>query len=169
MKVKDAMKTDVGVCSTEDNIMKTAEIMRLRDCGAVPVLDDENKFVGILTDRDICLAIAARNRKASDVQAKDLLKNKAITCFAEDQLDRALRKMRKYQVERLAVVGKDNEFTGMLTMTDVLLAVHKDKDLKKEIYSTLKAIAKPRPIVLYEIADKNVPTVEDLLAAPIQL
>ena len=155
MKVKDAMKTDVGACSTEDNLMKTAEIMRLRDCGVVPVIDEGKKVVGMLTDRDICLAIESRNRKASDVKAADLLKGKAITCFAEDDLESALRKMRKYQIKRLAVVDKSNELAGILTVSDVLLAVRKDKDLKKKIYATLRAIAQPKPIVLQEISSEN--------------
>jgi CBS domain-containing protein len=165
MKVKDAMKTDVGACSTEDNLMKAADVMRLRDCGVVPVLDDEKSVVGMLTDRDICLAIVARNRKASDVKTKDLLKNKAITCFADDDLESALRKMRKYQIKHLAVVDKDNKLVGMLTISDVILSVRKDKSLKKKIYSTVKAIAKPRPIVLREISENNAVTVEDMLAA----
>ena len=164
MKVKDAMKTDVGACSTEDSLMKTADVMRLRDCGVVPILDDEKTVVGMLTDRDVCLAIVARNRKASDVKTKDLLKNKAITCLADDDIESALRKMRKYQIKRLAVVDKDNKLVGMLTTSDVLLSVRKDKSLKKKIYATIKAIAKPRPIVLREIPENNAVTVEEMLA-----
>ena len=114
MKVKDAMKTDVGACSTEDNLMKVAEMMRLRDCGVVPLLDENKKIVGMLTDRDVCLAIAARNRKASDVKAGDLSKGKAVTCLAEDDLESALRKMRKYQIKRLAVAGETGELVGIL-------------------------------------------------------
>jgi CBS domain-containing protein len=165
MKVKDAMKTDVGACSTEDSLMKAADVMRLRDCGVVPVLDDEKTAVGMLTDRDICLAIVARNRKASDVKTKDLLKSKVITCLADDDLESALRKMRKYQIKRLAVVDKDSKLVGMLTISDVLLSVRKDKSLKKKIYTTIKAIAKPRPIVLREIPENNGVTIEDMLAA----
>ena len=165
MKVKDAMKTDVGACSTEDSLMKAADVMRLRDCGVVPIIDDEKNVVGMLTDRDICLAIVARNRKASDVKTKDLLKNEAITCLADDDLESALRKMRKYQIKRLAVVDKDAKLVGMLTISDILLSVRKDKSLKKKIYSTIKAIAKPRPIVLQEIPENNAVTVEEMLAA----
>ena len=165
MKVKDAMKTDVGACSTEDSLMKAADVMRLRDCGVVPIIDDEKNVVGMLTDRDVCLAIVARNRKASDVKTKDLLMNKAITCFADDDLESALRKMRKHQIKRLAVVDADNKLVGMLTISDVLLSVRKDKSLKKKIYTTIKAIAKPRPIVLREIPENNAVTIEDMLAA----
>ena len=164
MKVKDAMKTDVGACSSEDNLMKIAEMMRVRDCGVIPVVDC-NKIVGMLTDRDVCLAIAARNRKASDVKAKDLSNGKVITCLAEDDLESALRKMRKYQIKRLAVADETGELVGILSIADAVLSVRKDKNLKKKIYSTIRAIAQPRPIVLREIPEGN-PAAEDIFAVP---
>lgn len=165
MKVKDAMKTNVVFCAPEDNLMKVAELMRLRDCGAIPIVDDEKKVVGMLTDRDVCLAIAARNRKASDVRAEDLGKRKVISCYAEDDLETALRKLRKYQIKRLAVVEKSGELAGILSVADFVLSVGKDKKLKKKIYAAIKEIAEPKPIVLREIADHQTATVEELLAA----
>ena len=155
MKVKDVMKTDVGFCSTEDNLKKTAEIMRHRDCGAVPIVDEENRVVGMLTDRDICLAVAARNRKASDVKNKELMSGSVIVCSAEDKIEDALRKMRKHQIKRLAAVGAGGELVGILSVSDVLLSIRKDKKLKKKIYLTLKKISEPRRIVLREISAKD--------------
>ncbi len=153
MKVKDVMKTNVGFCSTEDSLMKAAEVMRQRDCGVVPIVNADKKVVGMLTDRDLCLAVVARNRKASDVKTEELLRGKAIVCSAADKLEDALRKMRKYQVKRLAAIGAGGELAGILSVTDVLqLTVRKDKKLKKKVYATLKAIFKPRPIVLQEVS-----------------
>ena len=152
MKVKDVMKTDVGFCSAGDSLMKAAELMRSRDCGVVPVVDEENRVVGMLTDRDLCLAVAARNRKASDVKCGELMRGQAIVCAPEDKLEDALRKMRKHQIKRLAAVGKSGEIVGILTVADVLLAVRKDKNLKKKVYATLRAISKPSPIVLREVS-----------------
>ena len=150
------MKTDVGFCSTEDSLKKAAEIMRFRDCGVVPVVDAESRVVGMLTDRDICLAVAARNRKASDVKTAELIGGSAITCSPAEKLKDALKKMRKHQVKRLAAVGENGELIGILSVSDILLAGRKSKNLKKKIYSTLKAISKPRAIVLREI-DSSAP------------
>ncbi|MDQ3712142.1 MAG: CBS domain-containing protein [Acidobacteriota bacterium] len=153
MKVKDVMKTNVGFCSTEDSLMKAAEVMRQRDCGVVPIVNADKKVVGMLTDRDLCLAVVARNRKASDVKTEELLRGKAIVCSAEDKLEDALRKMRKYQVKRLAAIGADGELVGILSVTDVLqFAAGKDKKLEKKVYATLKAIFKPSAIVLQEVS-----------------
>jgi predicted transcriptional regulator len=154
------MKTDVGFCSTEDSLMKCAEIMLRRDCGVVPVVDEESRVVGMLTDRDLCLSIVARNRKASDVKAKDLIRGEAIVCAADDKIESALKKLRKNQIKRLAVSGTNGELVGIVSVSDVLLGARKDKKLKKKIYATLKAIANPRPIVLREI-----PAHEDLFPA----
>ena len=151
MKVKDVMKTDVGFCSTEDNLMKTAETMLRRDCGVIPIVDEERRVVGMLTDRDLCLAVVARNRKASDVKTVDLIKGEPVVCAADDKIETALRKLRRNQIKRLAVVGEDGELVGILSVNDILLAVRKDKDLRKKIYAMLKAVAKPRPIVLREV------------------
>ncbi len=153
MKVKDVMKTDVAVCSTEDSLMKAAETMRRRDCGAVPIVDAENRAVGMLTERDICCAVAARNRKASDVKTKELMKDEFFVCSEEDKIEDALRKMRKHQIKCLAAIGAGGELVGILSIGDVLLAAGKDKDLKKKIHATFKAIYKPRPIVLREISN----------------
>lgn len=166
MKVKDAMKTEVVFCAPQDNLMKIAELMRLRDCGAVPIVDAEKNVVGILTDRDICLAIAGRNRKASDVKAEDLGRRKVVSCYPEDDLETALRRMRKYQIKRLVVVEKSGELTGILSIADFVLAVRKDKKLKKKIYTAIKSIVQPKPIVLREIADAQTLSVEEMLAAP---
>jgi len=152
MKVKDAMKTDVGFCSAEDSLMKAAEMMRSRDCGVVPIVDADKKVVGILTDRDLCLAVVARNRKASDVTCGELIGGEVIVCAPEDKLEDALKKMRKHQIKRLAAVGENGEIVGILTVADIMLAVLKDKNLKKKIYATLRAIYKPPPIVLQEVS-----------------
>lgn len=155
MKVKDVMKIDVGFCSAEDSLMKAADIMRSRDCGVIPVVDENKKVIGMLTDRDLCLAVVARNRKASDVKTGELMNGKPIVCAAEDKFEDVLRKMRKYQIKRLAAVGSEGELIGILSLSDILLSVEKDKDLKKKVYSTLKAIYKPHPIVLREIESEN--------------
>ena len=57
MKVEKVMTTGIGCCHPEDNLIEAAEIMRQKDCGVVPVINEENKIVGMITDRDICLAV----------------------------------------------------------------------------------------------------------------
>ncbi len=147
------MTTEVACCGLEDNLTKVVGVMRQKNCGVVPITDAENRLAGIITDRDICLAVTELpNRKISSVKAKEIIRGEVVACAPEDKIETALKKMRKHQLKRLPVVDKDSQIVGILSVTDVLLSAGKDKDLKKQIYSTLEGIFEPRPIVLKEIA-----------------
>ena len=154
MKVKKLMKQDVGYCGFADNLTKAAEIMRLKDCGAIPVVNDENIAVGIITDRDICLAAAEFDKKPSEIKINEVIKKRIFTCSADDDLKDVLKKMKRIKVKRLPVVDKNRKIVGILSITDFLISPVKDKSIRKKVYSTLKAIGKPKPIVLREIEVK---------------
>jgi CBS domain-containing protein len=153
MKVKKIMTTDVGCCRLEDNLMQVVEMMRQKNCGVVPIVNEENRLAGIVTDRDICLAVGELpNRKISSVKAGEIISGEVVACAPEDKIETALKKMRKHQLKRLPVVDKNGQIAGILSVTDVVLSAGKNKTLKKQIYSTFKGIFEPRPIVLQEIA-----------------
>lgn len=153
MKVKKLMKTRVGFCGPQDPLTEPARIMWQKDCGVVPVVDDKEKVVGMITDRDICISVASREQRASQIKVSELIKGKqVISCSPDDKVETALHKMKKNSVKRLPVVGKKGELVGILSITDFLVSVQKNKKLKKQIYSTLKSIGKPHRIVLKEIA-----------------
>ncbi len=67
MKVKDVMTSPVLFCAPETNLAAAAMIMWESDCGALPVVSHETKVVGMITDRDICMAAATKHRLASDI------------------------------------------------------------------------------------------------------
>ena len=149
------MTTDIGFCNLEDNLTKAAEIMWQKDCGVVPIVDEEQKVVGMITDRDICIAAATRNQKTSDIKAKEMINGEIIGCVASDDIETALKKMRKNQLKRLPITGENGELVGILSIADILLCGQKAKKLRKKIYLTLKAIGTSRPIVLKEISDNR--------------
>ncbi len=153
MKVKEIMTKNVGFCQPEDKLTAAVEIMRRHDCGAVPVIDADEKVVGMITDRDICLAFADADARFTQSKVEKLMTTKTIVCSAGDKIEDALRKMRKNQLKRLPVTGKNGELVGILSVTDVLISVRKNKKLKKKIYSTLETIFQPRPIVLREVSE----------------
>jgi CBS domain-containing protein len=152
MKVKKLMTEEVEFCHLEDDLTKAVEIMWRRDCGVVPVIDGNGSVVGMITDRDISIAAASRNQKLSEIKIGEVIANgNLVTCSPDEDVEDALKKMRRKQIKRLSVVSKNGALTGILSITDILL---KDKKLKKKVFSALKAIAKPRPIVLDEIMEE---------------
>jgi len=150
MKVFEVMTIDVGFCHADDNLTKAAQIMWEKDCGIVPVVTAEKRVVGVVTDRDIAIAAATRNRRTSSIKAGEMNFRAVKTCALEDDIKDVLRRMRKYKIKRLCVTNQDKELLGVISLTDILLKAGEKKSVRKLIFSTLSAIAKPAPIVLEE-------------------
>jgi CBS domain-containing protein len=150
MKVFEVMTIDVGYCHPEDNLTRAAQIMWEKDCGIVPVVTAEKRLVGVITDRDIAIAAATRNRRTSSIKAGDMNLAAVKTCAGEDDVKDALKRMRKYKIRRLCVTNQDKELLGIISLSDILLKAGEKKSVRKLIFSTLNAMVKPAPIVLKE-------------------
>ena len=109
MKVQVVMTTDIGFCNMADNLTKAAEIMWQKNCGVVPIVDENLKVVGMITDRDICVATATRNQKPSDIAAREMINGEVICCAADDKIETALKKMKKNQFKRLPITDANGE------------------------------------------------------------
>jgi CBS domain-containing protein len=144
MKVKTFMKSDVKTCHRGTNLAEAASILWDQDCGVLPVVDDARKVVGMISDRDICMAIVTKKRLASDIAVGEVISGNAIyTCSPEDQIDNALRTMQEHKVRRLPVANEGGEVCGILSINDVILAADPkgNNGIKYEdAIKTLKAI-----------------------------
>ncbi len=149
------MTNDVGFCLLTDDLTKAAGVMRQRDCGIVPILDAEKRVVGVITDRDVCIAVASRDCKPSEIKVEELCRENIIVCEPNEKINDVLKKMRKNQIKRLPVTSQSGELVGIISITDILSTTSKNKSknkkLRKKIISTLMEIGKPRPILLQEI------------------
>jgi CBS domain-containing protein len=158
MKVKEIMTGDAGFCYGVDSLTKAASIMWQRDCGAVPVVDAENKVIGMITDRDICIALASRDQKASEIEVGELCNGRVWTSSPGDDIKDAVKLMRKNQVRRLPVIDGEGRLQGVVAMADVITAAgarKKSKAIRKQIFSLVKALTTKTPIRLSEIAPEN--------------
>lgn len=120
MLVKDLMTKDVSSCRPANNMAELAEVMWNQRCGALPILDDSGRVIGIITDRDICIALGTRNIRASDVLARDVSPARCFTCSPDDDLREALRTMANQEVGRLPVIDEIGQLVGILSMDDVI-------------------------------------------------
>lgn len=123
MKVRVIMTSNVICCAPRTNAAAIAEICWSKPCGAVPVVDTNNKILGIVTDRDLFIALGTRNRRASDLVAEDVMSTDVATCSAEDDVRRALALMHERRVRRIPVVDRDRVVKGIVSLHDVVLHV----------------------------------------------
>lgn len=149
MKVQEIMTTDVRTCGPEDKLAAAAMTMWENDCGVVPVVNGTSQVVGIITDRDICMAVTMQHRLAAEIAVGAVGANKITACKQSDDVRVALDSMRREQLRRLPVTGDDGRLVGILSLADVVRHVKKGVSKKgkhvapKELLRTLKALSKP--------------------------
>lgn len=120
MKVRDVMRREPCVCSPENHLAKVGRIMAEAGCGFLPVLGDEERVVGVITDRDLALAAATRDRKPSEIQVRQVMSGEVHACRPDDDIRDALKVMREWKVRRLPVVDSQH-LLGILSLDDVVL------------------------------------------------
>ena len=146
MRVKELMTKDVSFCNPGTNAASAAEIMWARDCGVLPVVDESGPIVGVVTDRDLFIALGTRNRSASELPLGEIMQRKLSVCAPDDDVKSALKTMAQQQVHRLLVVDKSGSLKGILSMNDVILQAKPETDgvLRDEVIQTLKALCEHR-------------------------
>jgi CBS domain-containing protein len=122
MKVKDLMTTAPFYCQPETNLGSATELMWIANCGFLPVVGDDGKVVGVVTDRDICIALGTRNRLPGDVTVAEVIAaQKLFYCCPDDDVRLALQAMQSGGVRRLPVITHDGLLAGIISMDDFLL------------------------------------------------
>jgi CBS domain-containing protein len=142
--VKDIMTAEPRTCSRGTNLAAAAALMLEGDCGILPVVED-GKLVGVVTDRDLYVALATRNNRPSEVTVGEVAQTPVYTCGPEDSLHSALATMKQHRVRRLPVEGFGGSAVGVVSMNDILLAAEARKTVRDaEIVETFRAICAHR-------------------------
>ena len=148
MRVQDIMTANVDACSPDSDLAAATTIMWKRDCGSVPVVDNDRKVVGMITDRDICMAVATRNKLASEIKVGEVISGNVYACAPDDKVRDALETMQSAQLRRLPVVDANGVLHGILSINDVVIHSDKGRSKKhishKEVIRTLKALCEHR-------------------------
>ena len=104
MTARDFMTSDVTSCGPDMDLATVAKTMWDCDCGAVPVVNEERKVIGMITDRDICIAAATRSTAPADIRVRDVMTGRVYTCGVEDDVRTVLKTMGERRVRRLPVL-----------------------------------------------------------------
>ena len=102
-----------------------AKMMWDSDCGALPVLNVDGHVIGMITDRDICMAMAMRDTNPSSVSVEEVMSGQVYAVKPEDDIDQALQEMQEHKIRRLSVVNFEGELEGILSMNDIVLQAKK--------------------------------------------
>jgi CBS domain-containing protein len=122
MIVAELMTEAVRTCAPNDTLRTAAQIMWEQDCGSVPVVGDEGQIVGMITDRDICMAAYLRGQRLHECTVGDIMATPAVACRPGDSIEKAETTMREHQVRRVPIIDEGGRVTGILSMNDLVLA-----------------------------------------------
>lgn len=150
MNVAELMTPNAHYCTTHQNGADAARAMWDFDIGCVPVIDDKMTLVGMVTDRDLCMAAYTRGQAPHEIPLAEIMSTNLAVCKASDPLTEAELSMRARQVRRLPVVDDGGHLVGMLSLNDIALAARSPVARAKQrlfgdIDETLAAISRHRP------------------------
>jgi len=152
MIIQSLMTKNPRCCRPEESLKTAAHIMWESDIGSIPVVDREQRVVGMITDRDICMAANFQDRPLSEIQVHQAMASKIVACQPGDDIKTAERLMRDNQVHRVPVIDRNGHLLGVLSVNDLARKAASDRHLSSPqvgeagVVTTLAAIATPRPM-----------------------
>jgi CBS domain-containing protein len=117
MKVSEAMSRDVRITSPDQTIREAAHLMGEIDAGVLPV-GENDRLVGMLTDRDIAIRAVAQGR-GPDTRVRDVMSAEIKYCYEDQTLEEICRNMGELQVRRLPVLSREKRLVGILSLGDL--------------------------------------------------
>jgi CBS domain-containing protein len=108
-------------CAPETNLGEAAAILWNRNCGLLPIVDSDQRVTGVVTDRDLCIAMGTRNRLPGEITLAQVASKKVYSCRSDETIPSALEIMGRHKVRRLVVVDGQGRLEGILSMDDVVL------------------------------------------------
>jgi CBS domain-containing protein len=120
MRVKQLMSNHVGTCGEDADLAAAAKVMWDCDCGIVPIIDTERHLIGVITDRDICIAAATRSMSPTTIRVRDVMSRDVTTCNQDDDVRAALMSFKDRRVRRLPVVDHEGRVVGVISMNDLV-------------------------------------------------
>jgi CBS domain-containing protein len=118
MQVRQAMHKGVRWVDPDTPVAELAKLMREHDIGAIPI-GENDRLVGMVTDRDIVCRAIALGLDPKTVRARDVMTEGIVFCLEKQDLDVAARLMETRRVRRLPVINAKRRMTGMLSLGDL--------------------------------------------------
>jgi CBS-domain-containing membrane protein len=148
MRIGQLMSQPAVTCSAEDSLHRAAQLMWDHDCGVLPVVDPQGRTIGVITDRDVCMAAYTQGRPLHEIVVRSAMARDAFCCRTEDSLETAAKTMSEKQIRRVPVVDGEGRPIGVLSMNDLAREAsrtrNRDSKLEHDVASTLARICEPR-------------------------
>jgi CBS domain-containing protein len=145
MQVQDLMTSNVFCVRNDQSLNDAAQLMWEHNCGSVPVVDGENRVVGMITDRDIAMAAYIKGSNLGAIPVSTAQSKSLTACELNDDVATVEHMMQSAQLHRIPVLGQNFQPLGIVSLNDLALAYKSgNRSIKaKDLCDTLAAICSP--------------------------
>lgn len=146
MKIAQMMTRSVRTCRETDTLDVAVKLMWDHDIGAVAVIDDRERVIGMVTDRDACMAAFTQCQPLHCMPVAVAMTRQVVTCRPQDTDAAVAKVMAANKIRRIPVVDEDNKPIGMVSLNDLAISTARSRELpSSELVGTLAAICEHRP------------------------
>jgi CBS domain-containing protein len=118
-KIAEVMTQRPRAVTAQTSVREAARLMDEEDVGSLPVVDEAERLIGIVTDRDVAVRVVGRGLDSDTTMVGDVASREVAALTPDHDLDDALRLMAQQQVRRVPIVVRENQLVGMLAQADV--------------------------------------------------
>lgn len=140
MKVKEVMNRDVATISSDANLVQAATLMRTRNIGFLPVVEDD-RVVGVITDRDIVIRSIYEDQSPVSTKVHEVMTSTSIWCYDEDVLTDAAQLLSNHHIRRLLVFDRNKNLVGLISLDDLAVKMSSDRLLGSVLRQVTAAAA----------------------------
>jgi len=155
VKVRDLMATDVKCCAAYNTLNTAAQLMWDNDIGCVPVVDQDGHVIGMLTDRDVCMAAFIQGVPLTGSLVTSAMSKEVFSCTPDKDIAEAEKLMREKQIRRLPVIDAQRRVIGIISLNDIAREGEREAEMKKtrevsdaEIARVMASVCAPRHRVI---------------------
>ena len=145
MKAREILSAPAHTCDPDTDLATVARIMWDHDCGLVVVVEESGAVVGVVTDRDICIATSTRRLLPEQISAAQVMTSPVRACLSDDNVKDVLATMKQFQIRRVPVIDAGGRLLGVISMNDIVRVSHERREPSaSEVVTTLAAVCAHR-------------------------
>lgn len=118
-RLADVMTREVTTITPRTPLRETAQLMAKHDVGILPVVEDRNRLVGIVTDRDIVVRAVAKDAVPREMTVSEVMSDRPVSCREDHSIEDAAKLMQEHRLRRIMVLDKDQQIVGVVSLGDI--------------------------------------------------
>jgi CBS domain-containing protein len=145
VRAGDVMTRKVVTVHPADTVECAARLMGECNCGALPVVDDDGRLIGMVTDRDLTVRVTGRGKDSRRARVDECMTNESFACHANDSIKDCMRRMSRHQIRRLPIVNDRYQVIGIVSQADLArhAGAYQGRGEQQAMADVLCAISEP--------------------------